>query len=254
MTRNKIPIAFDVLGTCFCFDPTIEALWRMFPDKLISEAHARSVVDDWFHSSQRDFTYLSMNGGYTPIAQILKATLPRVLQMNQITTTTLTQDDLSSVLSILPTLPPRPTLVKCSALLLASENPSFQLMAATNGADKTTKELYRVALGEEEAGKWMYFSCDEIQVAKPAPIVYEAVWERLRSQGLGKKGAWFVASHTWDLYAAKKAGFKTSWTSYEEHDLISDVWGRPDVIGTDLVDIAKQIIAWETKKGPELKV
>ncbi|KDE04650.1 hypothetical protein MVLG_04948 [Microbotryum lychnidis-dioicae p1A1 Lamole] len=246
--KSPIPIVFDVLGTCFSFDPAIDAVREMFPEKFSSEAHARSVIDDWFHSSQRDFVYLSMNGGYTPIAQILKATLPRVLQMNQITATTLTQDDLSPVLSIIPSLPPRPSLVECSALLLAAENPSFQLMAATNGADKTTRGFYKSALGDEEAEKWMYFSCDEIEVAKPAPVVYEAIWERLRSKALGKDGGWFVASHTWDLYAAKKAGFKTAWASYEEHDLASDVWSRPDVIGPDLVDVAKQIIAWETKK------
>lgn len=51
---SHIPIAFDVLGTCFSLDPAKEALRSVF--KTVSDAQAESVIQDWFHSAQRDFT------------------------------------------------------------------------------------------------------------------------------------------------------------------------------------------------------
>lgn len=54
---SRIPIAFDVLGTCFSLDPAKEALVSVF--KTVSDAQAESVIQDWFHSAQRDFTCAS---------------------------------------------------------------------------------------------------------------------------------------------------------------------------------------------------
>ncbi len=34
---------------------------------------------DWFHGTQRDFTYSSVCGQYKPIGEVFKGTLPRVL-------------------------------------------------------------------------------------------------------------------------------------------------------------------------------
>lgn len=36
--------------------------------------------------------------------------------------------------------------------------------------------------------------------------------------------------------------FKTAWVSYEEFDTVASLWGEPDVVGTDLDDVARQII------------
>ena len=54
---TAVPIAFDVLGTCFSFDGCREALVDVFP--TLSPDHAQSVIDDWFHAAQRDFTCAS---------------------------------------------------------------------------------------------------------------------------------------------------------------------------------------------------
>lgn len=84
-----------------------------------------------------------------------------------------------------------------------------------------------------------------IQLAKPAPKVYDAIWNNVVGEKGSREKGWFVASHTWDLHAAKKAGFKTAWVAYEEHLVLDDVFGHPDVVAVDLVDAAKQIIALE---------
>ena len=102
---------------------------------------------------------------------------------------------------------PRPSLAGCSKLLIATNK--FTLLAATNGGAASTRGLFEQALGKEiggEGGPWGVFSCDTNKVAKPAPIVYEQIWQRFESKGLTERKGWFVASHTWDLFAAKKAG------------------------------------------------
>ncbi|GAA5982811.1 hypothetical protein JCM11641_004632 [Rhodosporidiobolus odoratus] len=247
---TSVPIAFDVLGTCFSFEAAGEALHKVFPH--VSRDHAQAVIDDWFHSSQRDFTYLSMNGSYTPIAQVLKANLPRSLLMaNLIPTSAASSDSVSfdwstythPIMSAIPSLGPRPGLAEATQLLLSQD---FRLLAATNGGLDTTKGLYEKALGKETAGKWKYFSCDEDKAAKPAPTVYRDIWKRLgMEEATAEKHGWFVASHTWDLFAAKKAGFKTAFVTYEEHLVLEHIWGKPDIVAKDLEDAAQQIIKRE---------
>lgn len=58
MSSTKlIPVVFDVLGTCFSFDAASVALTTAFGNEFAAAGvKASSVVDDWFHSSQRDFT------------------------------------------------------------------------------------------------------------------------------------------------------------------------------------------------------
>ena len=70
-------------------------------------------------------------------------------------------------------------------------------MGATNGAAESTRSLFDQALGEEESSKWAVWSCNEIQVAKPAPAVYEAVWRKLGLESKEERNGWFVASHSW---------------------------------------------------------
>jgi 2-haloacid dehalogenase len=50
-----IPVAFDVLGTCFSLDAAVESLRVEFKDELAATGlRPESLVEDWFHSAQRD--------------------------------------------------------------------------------------------------------------------------------------------------------------------------------------------------------
>ncbi|GAA6025953.1 hypothetical protein JCM11491_005174 [Sporobolomyces phaffii] len=259
--ETRVPVCFDVLGTCFTFDRATQALLSVFPD--LDEERADSIIQDWFHSAQRDFTYLSINGDYQPIAKVLKHSLPRIYLMHHLvdplhtstTTSSHRPDDdvvvdvdadlVDPVLAALPTLSPRPSLAPCSRLLLLDRSSSesskssstrFRLVAVTNGGLESTKNYFSAALGRDGARRrregegaggtndeddeevvegWSFVSCDEIGVAKPDPRVYDHVWSRLgqpnndddrRSATPRRREGWFVASHSWDLHAAKKAG------------------------------------------------
>ncbi|GAA5937630.1 uncharacterized protein JCM15063_002071 [Sporobolomyces koalae] len=249
---RRIPICFDVLGTCFSFDKAVKALLTVFPD--LDEKRASSIIDDWFHAAQRDFTYLSMNGEYKPIAQVLKLTLPRIYLMHKLIPSTSASSIESNLLEpvtiSVADMSPRPGLVECSRLLLESDPVRFRLLAVTNGALETTRNLFRKNL-TNDSSQWEYISCDEIKIAKPDRKVYDNVWKRLGAESgdSGDKYGWFVASHTWDLHAAKKAGFKTAYVTHEEYLTLPELFGQPDIVAHDLEDIARQIIGHESSKA-----
>ncbi|KAK4691870.1 hypothetical protein P7C70_g9249, partial [Phenoliferia sp. Uapishka_3] len=196
-SQKLIPVVFDVLGTCFSFDASVNALRALLGAELAAAgANPVLIVDDWFHSAQRDFTYVSMSGN--PIGIVLKACLPRNLLMAGVLPpephTSFTADLLAPVYATLPAMDPRPSLSACSSTFL--ETGKFRLLAATNGGAESTRGLFDRALGKEQSAKWGVFSCDANQVAKPAPAVYENIWKHLGLMGEERKG-WFVASHTW---------------------------------------------------------
>lgn len=59
---KMIPIAFDVLGTCFSLDAAIVALDALFQDQFAAKKiNPKLIVEDWFHTSQRDFTCRSLS-------------------------------------------------------------------------------------------------------------------------------------------------------------------------------------------------
>jgi hypothetical protein len=55
--QKHVPVVFDVLGTLFSFTPLVDRLEAMFP--TITRPTALAIVDDLFHSAQRDFTVCS---------------------------------------------------------------------------------------------------------------------------------------------------------------------------------------------------
>lgn len=83
-------------------------------------------------------------------------------------------------------------------------------------------------------------SCDDLGVAKPDAKVYGNTNEVLTKRGcVGER--WFVAAHSWDLIAARKAGFRTAWIEHEEGDACEEIFGRFDVKAKDLRECLEKI-------------
>lgn len=139
-----------------------------------------------------------------------------IVQPGTTTTTSVDQKLLEPVLGSLSKMTPRDSLRSCIKTLHDSPSIKFKLLAVTNGGLESTKNYFYKAFDEEGEGngkelvekvfEWSFLSCDELRIAKPDQKVYENVWNKLKEQGLDERKGWFVASHTWDLHAAKKAG------------------------------------------------
>lgn len=311
---NRLVIVHDMFGTLFGLDVCIQALVSLFPDQLkesegVAKIIPELVVMDWFHGTQRDFTYSSVCGQYKPIAEVFKGTLPRVLLQAGILPKNSTDANAKpltkagsfadggaaeealhnpfdpvvteTMMGALKQLCPRPGMVDALTRIyrdrdgkgrLPSGVDKVDVWAATNGSLQLGRASFLRALGDADGadidseaarsgrsaehnaiGSGIgLFSCDEIGVAKPDPKVYAEVLRRINAEPLDAnatkkeyQGIWFVASHTWDTFAAKQAGFHTAWVTYEEHYSCPSVYGRPDVVGRDLEEVAEKILAFE---------
>lgn len=315
---SRLVVVHDMFGTLFGLDACIDALVSLFPDQLKNDTALPSIVPelvimDWFHATQRDFTYSSVSGAYVPIAQVFKGTLPRVLlqagilpglyeggkpltkagsYLDNTPAEQAMQDPFDpsvteTMMGALKKLRPRPGMVEAltnvyrdrdSKKRLPPHISKVDVWAATNGSLELGRASFLRALGdidgsdldsdsakehrsdqEVKVGCGIgLFSCDEISVAKPDPKVYAEILRRIKAQPIDPnasvkeyQGIWFVASHTWDTAAAKRAGFKTAWVTYEEHYHCPSVFGTPDIVGRNMEEIAEKILAYEREHAPK---
>lgn len=237
-------VCFDVLGTCFHFQPLIDLISKIINrngnnDKM--NIDACTLFHSWFYAAQRDFTYLSICKSYTPIAQVLQQTLRRACAIVDFPNpeTNITDQDLEDIMTAIQRLPPRNGLRECFNGLRSA---GWQVYAVTNGSKPASLTYFELANIELDAAHLL--SCDDIEVAKPDPKVYENAKQWLESQQCenntvlrdGRSGSqrWFVAAHSWDLFAARGAGFKTAWVAHEEGDPCTELFGECDVAAKGL--------------------
>lgn len=231
-------VCFDVIGTCFGFDAAITALSHAFSPRLSAAGvDPKSLFFTWFYAAQRDFTYTSLAGSYTPIATILRATLPRALRIVDVAAEPApTKEQVDAVMAAFRGMGPRPGLKKCWDGLRGH---GFDVYGVTNGGKETSLGYYAAA-GIELAGDHL-LSCDDLKVAKPDVKVYENAARVVGEAGCDGRERWFVAAHSWDLLAARKAGFKTAWVACEEHDAVTEVFGQFDLYAEDYEDLLRQM-------------
>ncbi|CAK3818476.1 related to 2-haloalkanoic acid dehalogenase [Lecanosticta acicola] len=238
----KKSVCFDVLGTCFDFQGAIDQIdQRLGPQIHRAGATAKAVFFGWFFAAQRDFTYTSLVGSYTPIAAILKATFRRACAVCDVPLEAISDEDVDAVMQEVKRLEPRPGLKGCYDGLRGA---GWDVYGVTNGGKETSLEYYRLA--EIELDGDHLLSCDEIQVAKPEARVYDTANQHLTARGLGRDGdgsRWFVAAHAWDLIAARKAGFKTAYLTFEEHDPVTEVFGEFDLYADSMEELLQKLKA-----------
>jgi 2-haloacid dehalogenase len=231
-------ICFDVLGTCFGFDAAIKAIdARLGPQLKSVGVDPKTFFFSWFYAAQRDFTYTSIVGSYTPIAQILQKTIRRACRIVDFTGD-VSDDDISAIMNAVKSLEARPGLKECYDGL---RDAGWNVYGVTNGGKETSLNYYKqagVQLDQQHC-----LSCDDLKRAKPDVKVYENASQIVAAAGCTGQQRYFVAAHAWDLIAARKAGFKTAYVDYEEHDPITDVFGEFDVYASTMTELLEKLKA-----------
>ncbi|KAI4919261.1 hypothetical protein J4E85_009519 [Alternaria conjuncta] len=227
--------SFDVIGTCFAFSAPIATIQSRLGPKLTTAAvDPKTLFFSWFYAAQRDFTYVSMSGSYVPIAQVLKSTFRRACAVVDLPLDAITDEDVDEVMKAFKAMGPRDGLKTCFDGLREA---GWDVYGVTNGGSETSLAYYHNAGIELDAEHLL--SCDAIKIAKPDVRVYENADRHLTERGLAKgiEERWFVAAHAWDLIAARKAGFKTAYLDFEEHDPCTDVFGEFDLYASSMEDL-----------------
>lgn len=232
--------SFDVIGTCFDFEIPIQAIrTRLGPVLSTANADPKTLFFAWFYAAQRDFTYVSLAGSYKPIAEILKLTLKRACLIVDIPADAVSDEDVAAVMKAFKAMGPREGLKECYDGLREA---GWDVYGVTNGGVETSLAYYHNA--DIELDERHLLSCDDLKVAKPDVKVYERAQAYLTEQGLGGKGdgkRWFVAAHAWDLIAARKAGFKTAYLDFEEHDPVTEIFGEFDLYAGSMKELLQKL-------------
>jgi 2-haloacid dehalogenase len=237
MTKSA---SFDVIGTCFEFSAPIDAIQKRLGPKLSTAAvDPKTLFFSWFYAAQRDFTYVSLCGAYKPIAEVLKLTFRRACRVVDLPADAVSDEDIAEVMKAFKSMGPREGLKGCFDGL---RDAGWDVYGVTNGGMEVSLAYYHAAGIDLDSDHLL--SCDNLKIAKPDVRVYENANYHLTSKGLGQDGdgeRWFVAAHAWDLTAARKAGFKTAYLDFEEHDPVTEVFGEFDLYANSMEELLEKM-------------
>ncbi len=222
--ESRGTVAFDVLGTMFSLERPRTALGA-----IGAPPHA---LDVWFAQALRDAYAWSLTGNYRPLAEVLRAALPRTLQQLGVRTA---ESERDTALATFRELDPVDGVREAVERLADA---GWRLITLTNGSVDSTRVLL------EHAGIADRFSAlrsaDEVGKTKPHPDVYDLAREDAEGP------VWLLAAHGWDVAGAKAAGLRAAWVSALEKRYLGEMYPEPDVTAGTLTEAAEKIVGSET--------
>lgn len=170
---------------------------------------------------------------------MLSSTFRRACAIVDLDVSKISDENVNEVMKAFKGMGPREGLKECFDGL---RDAGWDVYGVTNGSSSVSLAYYHnanIELDEEHL-----LSCDAIKIAKPDPKVYEVAQEHLTARGVGDEGKrWFVAAHAWDLVSARKAGFKTVYLDFEEHDPCTEINGEFDLYAGSMVELLEKLKA-----------
>jgi len=216
-------IVFDVNETLLdlaTLEPTFE---RIFGEK--------SAMRLWFANFIMYSAALTLAGCYVPFTDIGAAVMKMLADTRGIKIEGRDKKELADKFS---TMPPHPEV---PAALRKLRDAGFRLFTLTNNLPEVqTRQLEHggiVDLFER------LFSADGVKHHKPSRQVYAYVEKEL---GAEPSQFCLVACHTWDTLGAVAAGWEAALIKRVGNDVLG-VGPQPQIIATDLDDVADQLIA-----------
>ncbi|MBV9454450.1 MAG: haloacid dehalogenase type II [Rubrobacter sp.] len=216
---------FDVNETLLdlgALDPHFE---RIFGDA--------STRQDWFGQFLQLWLTETVTGVYQEFGTIGGAALKMLAESSGVE---LSDDEVGEVLGYMKEMPPHPEVEEGLSRL---RNAGFRLATLTN----STQQVGEAQI--DNSGLRDYFeqtlSADTAQRLKPAPEPYRMAAESLEVE-LGEIR--LIAAHGWDIAGALRAGCVAAFVARPGKALFATA-PHPDVVGSDLRDVADQIITAE---------
>jgi 2-haloacid dehalogenase len=217
-------IIFDVNETLLDLDTMAPLFERVFGEKL--------ALRLWFANLILYSEALTLAGAYAPFTEIGAAVLQMLADTHGIRITTADKQELTRQFA---TMPPHPEVPGALHRLRAA---GFRLFTLTNNlVEVQTLQLKHGGIIDEFE---QLFSVDipEVRRYKPAPQTYAYLEKQL---GMPPARLFMVACHTWDTLGAVAAGWGAALIKRPGNDVLA-VGPQPTMVGSDLEDVAKQLI------------
>lgn len=218
-------IVFDVNETLLDVGALDPLFVRMFGDATVRQLWFGQMLQSAFVStivhSYRDFGTLGMS------ALMMVAERQGVM---------LGDEDRQALREGMRQLPPHPEVKDAMERL---HEGGFRLATLTN----STSEVGEAQITNAGLGHLLErtLSADTVQRLKPAPEPYRMAAERL---GVPVSGIRLVAAHSWDILGALHAGCAAAFVA-RSGQVLDPSGLQPDIVGTDMHDVAEQILAME---------
>lgn len=218
-------ILFDVNETLLdlkALDPHFE---RLFGDK--------AVRSQWFSRLLQSALVATITDTYHDFSTLAGDALDSMARRYEVT---LGEEERMRVLNAMGTLPPHPEVPESLELL---QHAGFRLAALTNSPPLVLEAQM------QNSGLRPYFerllSVDPVRKFKPAWETYAYAAKEL---GVAVADIRMVAAHDWDIAGAMRAGCAAAFIA-RPGMVFSELQEKPDIIGTDLEAVAKQIVRSE---------
>jgi len=217
-------IVFDVNETLLDLDTMKPIFQRLFGDE--------NGMRWWFDNLIMYSEALTLANAYVPFTELGGAVMQMLATSRGITISDADKRELTDQFA---TMPPHPEVPGALAHLREA---GFRLFTLTdNLLEIQGRQLEHggiIGLFERR------FSVDqEVRRHKPAPEAYAYVERQL---GVGPSDLMLIAAHTWDTIGALGAGWHAALIKRPPNELLS-VGPQPEITGSDLRDVADQIIA-----------
>jgi 2-haloacid dehalogenase len=212
-------VAFDVNETLLdmgALDPHFE---RAFG--------SAAVRQQWFGQMLQLAFVGGLTGRYVDFSSAQRAALAMLAERHHVDV------DPEPILAAMRTLPPHPDAADALDALRAAD---LRLAALTNSPLDVAQDQLRSAGLADRFDQIL--SADQVQALKPRPEAYELVARRF---GVEIGDVRLVAAHAWDVAGALAAGCAAAFVA-RPGQVLSPLGPRPDVVGADLREVARQIV------------
>jgi len=216
-------LVFDVNETLLdlrALDPHFE---RIFGNKGLRQA--------WFSQFIQNALVATIAGPYLPFGKIGMGALEMIAARQGVK---LAEEDKSSILTTMASLPPHAEVIEALALL---KEAGATLVTLTNSTEQVVQKQVL------HAGLQKYFtqtfSADTIQRLKPAPEPYHMV---AQAMGVSIEETRLIAAHAWDIAGALRAGCTAAFVA-RPGMVLDPLSQQPDIIGSDIREVAEKILA-----------
>lgn len=192
-----------------------------------------SVRQAWFGQFLASWLTMTVIGDYWAFGTIGGTALEMVAERQGVN---LSDEDKQQILSGMQELPPHPEVEENLSRLRDAD---IRLAALTN----STQQVAEAQI--DNSGLRDYFeqvlSADAVGRLKPAPEPY-----RMSAESLGVEVGQvrLVAAHAWDVVGAMRAGCAAAFVA-RPGMVLNPLAERPDVVGSDLREVADQILEIE---------
>jgi 2-haloacid dehalogenase len=214
---------FDVNETLL----DLAALDPLF-ERAFGDASVRKL---WFNQMLQSAFVATITDAYVTFGEAAGAALEMTEERLGLE---ISEDDRQEILGGLRDLPPHPEVPESLDRL---RDAGFRLATLTNSTQEVAEaQIQNAGLTDKFE---QILSADTARRLKPSPAPYRMA---ARALMIPERGMRLVAAHAWDVAGALRAGCAAAFVARQPFDPLVE---PPDVVGTDLAEVANGIIAAE---------